>query len=550
VNKRKKHIDDVFKDGLKNLRQMVSDKDFDAIDKKSSKFKDDSTVNSQNLFNDFELPITEQDWLSTKSKLDNEKLNIQNDVPELSQLSELEIQPNPNDWPITYRKYKTEKRKRIFFFWFNRAGILLGLLIAGLFVWFNSVESESESSVVQTNTNQTSLSPTAIPSQNNTRPEIDNTIAHSETNPQNPSEISKSANSTPSNSGLHGNHLKHTMTPSNILEKPIQKLEASTNSEIEPQNVNLTTEKPIHENIGLTQVTNEVLNKTAETDITALTLLELTENLNNNFLNMLLYAMRNYPDDFNLPELQKHAFHKPIINPKTFRLNVAMVNKVDYSYRRLNSENPIVYNNIKNNSDKAQYRYSGGFEVSLPSKRMLYSAGLNYTTYNFKSDYNYKYRVFDSIPVYDQTGTIVIGHFLTRGRDTSINETQNIKISQIQMPLSLSYRFYNQKRWSIYGGLGTVLSMNTKQSGLKMINPINNQLYYYQRLENMERKFNVAPMLMGDVQYYLRNNWSVSAGFSGSMNLKSRFNNSFGAKEFLYSYGLQFKIIKQLTWYK
>jgi hypothetical protein len=546
VNKKKKHIDDVFKDGLKNLRQMVSDKDFDAIDKKSSTFKDGTAVNSKNLFSDFELPVTEDDWLNTKSKLDNEKLNIQKDVPELTQLSDLEIQPDPNDWLITYQKYKAEKRKKIFFFWFNRAGILLGLLFIGLLVWLSIKEPTSELSVALSNSNHKINTPPLTALSDKTNSTLNNnSTTHSETKTQNNSEISNSANETQTTTSLQKHNLKNTPNQFSFLKKPLHLDEALQNPEIEDNQTG-----PNVENNSSTNETALENNTSHETDITALTLMELTQNLNNNYLNMLLYGMQKYPDNFSLLDLNQNQSFKPIKKPGTFSLNFAMVNKVDYTYRKLSRDNPSKYNSIKNSADKAQYRYSGGFEVTLPTKKMLYTAGLNYSTYSFQSNYNYNYRVFDSIPVYDQTGTVVIGHFLTRGRDTSINEYQNIKISQIQMPLSLSYRLYKQKRLSIYAGFGSVLSMNTKQSGLKMINPINNQLYYYQRLENMERKFNVAPLLMGDIQYSFGNNWSISAGFSGSMNLKSRFKTSFGAKEYLYSYGLQFKIIKQLTWYK
>lgn len=533
---------------------MVSDKDFDAIDKKSSKFKDESNANNKNMFSDFELPITEQDWLETKFKLDSEKSNIQNEVPELSQLADLEIQPEPSDWPETYKKYKSEKRRRFFFYWLNRAGIFIGILLIGFLLWFNTPDNQKNNPLNESS--QGNLEPVettqSSPSLQVTTPLSDNNIAHSESKidlkTEHPSDVEPSASTqTPRSNSI--NIKPSSQTPSNTNIPPALKQENNVAQNTE--NLNVVKDE---NNVIASQEENtadnetEIANNASQT--TALTLLELTEKLNNNFLNMLLFHLRNHQEDFNFIELKRAAPFQPIINKKSYSLRFALVNKIDYSYRRLNNDNPEKYNNIRNQSDQAQYRYSAGFEVALPIKKMMYTAGLNYTTYNFKSKYDYNYRVFDSIPVYDQTGTVIIGHFLTRGRDTAINETQNIKVSQLQMPLSVSYQIFNQKKLSIFAGLGTVLSMNTKQSGVKMINPNNNQLYYYQRLGNIERKFNVAPMLMADVHYRLKNNWSVSAGISGSMNLKSRFNNSFGAKEYLYSYGLQFKIIKDLTWYK
>jgi hypothetical protein len=543
LSRKKLHIDKLFKEGLKDFSLFVSDRDFNAIDDKASAYKDksdDSSIES-GAFSDFELEISDNDWLATKAKLDNEKNLISSDNSVADIFKEFELEPDEQDWPITYEKYKKAKRRRVAFWWLSTGIVILLLGCAALLMNQNTNESIAQQISTQTihsgkaNNIETSDNTKTNETTKTQKQEIDRKSTSIHQQNQTHSNPSKKQETTIQSRGfkakplLSGNPVALNALHPEFTPDPVSPALVKGNNSSTLQNQendkDLKTVQQTKENFTLGTPTkiNPVQAPEGETPEKNPDLADSTKK-----------GKKNKKD-----KEDKTDKISPLKNPQLY---LAMVNQVDYTYRLLAGSNNATYNSIRNNADKGMIQYTGGVEFGVITGRNQYSAGLNYTSQTWNSNYNYTYKLFDSIPYYD-TGKVLKGYFLFPKKDTTMNESRTVTLTNIQLPISYTRLWDLDKRLSLSAGVSGILSYTVKAEGDKMISHENRQLYYYSRLKHHEQSFNVAPAVNFGLRYQLSNHLMLSGSMGGSMNLRSRFKSSFGAREYAYSTGINLKII-------
>lgn len=550
MSRKKIHIDKLFREGLKNFSLFVSDRDFNAIDDKTSVFKDKDENKSPNAFDDFELEITDSDWLATKAKLDSEKsvINQNNDLAD--KFEEFEIEPQPEDWPITWEKYRRAKRRKVAFWWLS-TGILILAIGAAILLNHNS---DSSGEIVSQNTVSNSSSSDSnqdialaesndnkIESESVTEPDIktEEILENNTANNSLKSDLVKSKKTTVSESQKYLNNGKPYEKPfrnngferSNNYDIGMKGDDGNGNSGPSPDmSFKLDEQKSLKSDIAKSDVFDP--KKPIEPIVPEVT----TEK------DMKLAEIESKDSVKKDKDNRKNDSTKRIIKDITgFAFYIGMVNKLDYSYRTLSASNDSRYNTIRNESDKPFIQFTNGLDFGWMSAKSYFGTGIQYTSQTWNSDYRYSYRIFDSLPVYDPNGKI-IGHFLSRGRDTAMNESRQVKITQVQVPIYYSRIWKLNDRWSWNAGISTVMSFNIKTQGDKMIHPENRQLYHYSRLQENERSFGIGASMNFGAMYRLNNNWMLQGGFNGGRSITSRFRSDFGVGDYPYSIGLNISL--------
>lgn len=543
MSRKKLHIDKLFKEGLKDFRLFVSDRDFNAIDDKASAFKDhpEDNFKESGAFSDFELEISDNDWLATKAKLDNEKNLISSDNSVAETFKEFELEPDEQDWPITYEKYQKAKRRRVAFWWLSTGIIILLIGSVALLMNQNSVESvtlQTTSQTTQSESENINKTPdntkTNETTKTNTKEIVgQGTSTHQQnqtyTNHAKKQEGTIQSGGFAANPLLSGNPLASADLPSASAGSSESTAPATPNSEHTPQNPDLNKDPKT----PLQTKDNFTLGSTTKVNPVQPSEGEQPEQ-NQDLKDSTLKGKKNKKDK----EDDTRKF-QPLKNPQMY---LAMVNQVDYTYRLLAATNNATYNNIRNKADKGMIQYTGGIEFGVMAGNNQYAAGLNYTSQQWTSNYHYTYKLFDSIPYYD-SGRVLVGYFLFPKKDTTMNESRTVTLSHIQLPLSYSRLWNLNERLSLSAGLSGILSYTVKAEGDKMISHENRQLYNYSRLKNQEQSFNIAPAISFGLRYQLSNQLMLSGSMGGNMNLRSRFKSSFGAREYAYSTGINLKII-------
>src|SRR5690606_16504730 len=115
-------------------------------------------------------------------------------------------------------------------------------------------------------------------------------------------------------------------------------------------------------------------------------------------------------------------------------------------------------------------------------------SGLRYSVGNYQNNYNYRLRIYDSLPVYDQTGTKIIGHFLTRGRDTVFAENTQIRVSTLSLPLAIRIPILSKGKLGLSLIPGFQFSMTQVSGNGFGLYPANMRLYPSSTLSEFERK--------------------------------------------------------------
>lgn len=546
MSRKKLHIDKLFKEGLKDFSLFVSDRDFNAIDDKTSVFKEQTDLPDEtNLaFSDFELEISDNDWLATKAKLDNEKSIIKSDTSVSETFKDFTLEPDPQDWPITYDKYKKAKRRRVAFWWLS-TGIVIFLLGATA-ILMNSANKEK--AIAKQSSAETIISDrdTAIKSSVNTstnettktqtqKPAGEEPIATvPQQNPIDPNLV-KNTNSKGQGGSISVEPVLPKIPVANTTNKPVNLPEP-----VKSKEPNTTIELPAQE------PTKAIEPKSAQQQKDNFTLGSATKvNPIEPAAGKTSEQNADLPDSIKKGKKDKKNKEdiKKLIQPlKNPQLYLAMVNQVDYTYRLLPSSNNATYNTIRNDADKGMIQYTGGIEVGVMAGKNQYSSGLNVTSQTWNSNYNYTYKLFDSIPFYD-TGRVLKGYFLFPKKDTTMNESRSVTLTNIQLPISYNRLWDINERLRLSAGLSTILSYTVKAEGDKMISHENRQLYYYSRLRNQEQSFNVAPAVSFGLQYQLSSQFMLAGNLGGNISLRSRFKPSFGARDYSYSTGLNIKLI-------
>ncbi|HEY1044857.1 MAG TPA: hypothetical protein VGF79_00365 [Bacteroidia bacterium] len=557
MSKRKKHIDELFKEGLKDLSLFVSDRDFNAIDGKSEVFNDDVKDSNKGLFTDFELEVGDADWLATKNKLEVEKAGIERDSVFQTNFNQFEIEPQAEDWPITYKKYLDAKRRRVAFWWMSTGVLLLSLALGlGMYHFKNKSESLNALPATQDNSiaksesgSQTILEEVEVPSNNdlpeNTQTNVEEIKTDNTEQLQKVSDVQKASKEIQKNSKFGSAKEGHQSEP--LTEKESSNKFSTVQTEnVKPElNTSIVTNSELLDSKdGITggigtdeEISEPIINKEVQKEIDEQTQTEEKPESNPENKQQVSSATENKPKDSTQQNKNEekggHQFY------------IGMVNQVDFTKSLLLNSNPERYNSIRKASDRWSTQYTFGFEFGKIGKKFILNAGLQATQINFSNRYNYSYRIYDSLPVYNTNGQI-IGYFLSRARDTFMNSEEKVKITKVQLPLNLSFISKLNKNLDLIYGFGGVLSYNVSASGTKTLSPFNTQLYRYSAFASKERTFNVMPQLNCGVKLDIGKHWMLSGQVISSIYGFSRFKPEMTVSDHPYSLGLNIKLMYKL----
>jgi hypothetical protein len=518
----------------------------EAIDDKKSQYIESETPLPKSAFSDFELEVTEMDWLNTKSKLDIERAAISNKDAFQEKFDGFEIEPNAEDWPITYKKYLAAKNRKLW--WLLGTGILA--LLIGLSVLFTSISKTQTS---------------------------DNTVAqnkiYTNENTQNQDSEPLEGDAQPPNTSNRYEDVEQTLK-SDVPE--VQKADSKSNIEAKttkfkekksPNNKSLSNKhqdaKPSEKKISKKENGNSLETIRIKqfdwfkTKGLVLGKMENKPELNNDPSIEIAEKVKDseLPEIIQMPKLSSDIVAADTVKKKIFiddekkpgkpilGLYVAMINQINYGTRVLSKGNNDIYNSIRSNADKASISWTKGIELGVLKAKTQLSIGVQACNQTFVSNYKYSYRVFDSLPVYNPGRTKIIGYFLLNARDTFINEENQVKLNKIQVPLSFSRIVSFKTKTSLLLGASMVLDYTSKSAGTKMINPQNNQLYYYKTLAGFERRINILPSLNLGLNYQLGKNLMLQSSVYGNAAVFGRFKNNFGANEQAYNLGINLKLL-------
>ncbi len=555
MSRKKVHIDKLFKEGLKDLSLFVSDRDFNAIDDKSSVFKEDQLPNTSTAFSDFELEITENDWLSTKSKLEIEKNLIATDTTISKAFEDFTVEPSENDWHITYDKYRQSKRRRAAFWWLS-TGIFV-LLLTSISMYFiktsENVTNQSNVTSIQSTNNENNYNYETLPNTKTPNNEQPNTSIqekqtvetnHSKTHTQSPTSKSNVSRNTVNSKydvskTFNSKTQKHTMS-NGTLSLSNGKIESSGLS------FNKDDEKP-NKADNRPQITQK-----DEKDIlpkNPFGALEFSKKVP-----PILADSTTKPGSADVADaadetVKADTTKKKASNlgppphfPPAFQFYAGLVNQIDYTNRVLGKSNNELYNAIRNNADKSMVQFTTGFEFGVKTKKTQVFTGAQYTSQTWSSNYNYTYKTYDSIPVKNPNGEI-IGWFQLNPKDTSMNQSRSITISKVQIPIGFTTGInINEKLMFTYSA-SAIFGFNVSTSGDRIINPVNRQLYGYARLKDNERTMSFSPAIHFGLQYQLNKSWMIGGSLGGNYSLTSRFKEQFNVKDYPYSLGLNIKLL-------
>ncbi len=533
MSNNKIHIDSLFSNGLKNIEIPAFAHDLDKI-------KKGIEDNQLNVFSYFELPITENDWQTVKARLEKENEKILPLIP-LNDIGNgfknFEIGITDSDWQNTKQKLAqaqgNKKRKLVWFWWLN--AIIISVFSA---IGIHNYLNKSVENISLSNSNQPVKESNAQ-------------FNHlKENNFVKPNE--KSFNQD-------NNSIKNSPNNSNSL---VQK-DLNKNKLVSTEKVKINVDKVVENN---SIIKNEIISKAA-TKTKTFEIIEIKDLKNDVFKNDEQISNKKIKEIIEdktenkitdnttekLKEELKTIEPKPLDtakkqdkkeDPKKLlpKFYIGINTQLAQSHRTLSNTNKPLYNSVRNNAEKPFTQLSIGFVTGVQKGKNEFQLGAQYTQQNWTSNYSYNYKIYDSLPLKDPNGNI-IGYFLTRGRDTTINENQTIKISKIDIPFNYQYHQKLNSKTNLLLGFGGVLGINIKTEGSKIINPVNNYLYPYKALSKNENNLSFSPQLNIGLQRNLNKNLLLQTNILGNYSATSRFKNQYGVKDFPYSVGLSLKLL-------
>ena len=539
---------------------LVTNKDLEAIDDKTSMFREQETPDANNAFSGFELEVNENDWLSTKAKLENEKSVLAQDNFMANGFSDFEVEVQPEDWTKTYLKLRAAKKRRVAYWWLS-AGILI--LALGLFIVSRQYQGAENSSAlvaeksqqkIETVIEKQALNQTPITSKDEKVNETIQTHAEqdaivkkeNETPVKSQNSLSSVNTSTADHAPLKikagGSKMKtsdHKISSEEIAQIDISKQKSSSDKITRKLDGFSSNEAPALNSIPTLIETpatelNEKLNpsKPALTDEKTIEIKPDIQDLPRDI----------EPLDTNKKKKEDLPVTPPSKLPKT-RFYVGLVNQIGSTYRKLDKQNNAKYNNIRNEAEKPFMQWTYGLEFGVKRNKTQFSIGMQATTQTWASAYRYSYKVYDSLPVWNMPHTVIIGYFLTRARDTFINEEQVVKINKVQVPFEFSQFWTLTPKLNFMGSLAGTIGFTTRTEGKKILNPVNNYLYPYSALKHQERSVSFAPTLSLGIEYQLNSHFMLQSAAYGNYSMTSRFKSSFAAKDYPYSIGLSVKLL-------
>lgn len=542
--KKKIHIDELFRERLNNLSLFVSNKDMEAIDEKKSVFTEKDVKPTDSKFSDFEMEVTDSDWLATKAKFDSERSILAAKGVFSEAFSNFAIEPEPEDWRETMRKYRYRKAYKNF----RWLGTGIVLLIIGLGIVLNttlfSERKASEDAVTSAGNNPKTETIKA--------PESETPASGLPSSARNESKIetagktfsvqtaaSSTSTSKPLTSGIA--LAKPVIKPSITGQTPVQPLESVSG----PDGLQNTPQELIQlPSTNLQSISSDAYTKPSN----ASTAVALDKAPATAIAPATAVKIPELPPVNAVDTPKKDSETKLKIPPaktKPYSLYIAAVNRIQTDYRSLSKDNHGFYNAIRNNGEQPSVSWTKGFEMALVQGKNMFSAGVLHNTRTIQTQYRYTYKVFDSIPVRNPQGQI-IGYFLFNGKDTLINKNSENRISSVKIPFAYNRLIRLNSRLQMLAGASAMLSLNTGSKGDDILNPVNRQLYAYSSFSQMERKFNVYPGVQIGVQYAIGKHLEIQTGFGGEAALLSRFKDAFGAIERPYNAGINLKLLYKL----
>ena len=491
MTKNKKHIDSIFKNGLKNLRFLVSQKDLEAIEQKTNQFENTEIETSNKL--PIEIEINESDWLKTQEKLAHEKKSINFNNKLADSFKDFEIPVSQNDWIAVQSKlYKSKKRKPILWFYSIAISLLLISMSWGGYQWFKQDNSNSISKInSSSNSNSKNTELGANNTSGNTNNSTDNNITSNGNIPQ---EIKPESSSSTLNSA---SELPQTISIKSPIKNPsLVKLKYDISSTALANN-NKENEGP--------QVYD----------------FDFNYSLRIATIRKLFYKKAPIFDkEFITPVTPKI----PIVKKPKFNIYIGLDNGISSFHSALNSNNPSGYNLIRKQSDQKTFAYTKGLSFGINTLKKQLQLSAQHAYFEQTSNYNLTYKIYDSIPVKDPNGKI-IGYFLARGRDTSINETHQISRNLFNIHLSASEKWKINNKTKLLTGIGVAAQLHSLTKGVKILNPESLQLENIQVSNLSNRRLLLMPSFTIGIQHQLYKNLSIQANISSQYSINNLYKN-------------------------
>jgi hypothetical protein len=508
LTKNKKHIDSIFKNGLKNLRFLVSQKDLEAIEQKTNQFENTEVEISNKL--PIEIEINESDWLKTQEKLAHEKksINFKNKLADSFQ--DFEIPVSQNDWSAVQSKLnKSKKRKPILWFYSIAISILLISMSWGGYQWLKHDNSNSISKLYSnsiSNSNNNELGPKNL--SDNPNKLSDNNITNNESSQQ---EIKTELSLSPINSAAELPQTKNIKSP---IKNPISTVQKPETSSSQTPNNN-----------------NEY---------------KVSQTLDLDFIHSLRIANIHNPFYKPTPSLDLEFIpaitpKNPVIKKPKTNIYIGLENGISSFYSALNTNNPSGYNMTRKQSDEKTFAYTKGLSFGISSLKKQLQLSAQHAYFKQTSNYNLTYKIYDSIPVKDPNGKI-IGYFLARGRDTSINETHQISRNLFNIHLSASEKWKINNKTKLITGVGVAAQLHSLTKGSKILNPESLRLETLQVSNLSNRRLLLMPSFTIGIQHQLYKNISIQADISSQYSVNNLFKNNL-TKEYPYQVTSSFKLL-------
>jgi len=537
VTRKKLHIDELFRNGLRNLSLLVSSKDMEAIDDKKSVFSETPDVPKETAFSDFELEVSENDWLATKAKLDNEKSAMSQDNIFSKGFEHFAIEPEPEDWTETYRKYKLRKKRRAVYFWLGTGVVALLIALSVLFLSGSRDNAAPVAQMPPTTQNKTKSAELNNKNQETVVSELPSDGKTSDLNPD------------LTDGSLPNNIQKFSpRQPSRLRSEKGRRLftaESQKIAETETVSAQIMSAESTTSLAQNTRAFADPVKAPEQAPEATVPPALIPDKISEPLSDLPLDKAQSTPST-DTPK-QKPA-DKTLAPPpaKGIGLYAALINQMASAHRTLSAGNNSTYNQIRNAGERPTLLHTIGLEFGIQLNKNRFSSGLLSSTQTFSTQYKYNYKVYDSLPVWNPGRTQIIGYFLVRGRDTFINERNEVRIQKIQVPFEYSRIIDLSPKTSLIAGAGVLLAFNTGSSGSKMLNPANNYLYSYAALKDRERPYQVSPSLQFGLQQALYRKLKLEMLVYGNRGLYSRFNDEFRVKDYPYNIGINIKLLYQI----
>lgn len=517
------HIDQLFNQKFKHFQLPVENTEF-------SEIKDQLNTPSskeQRLFEDFELPVSDEDWLITKNKLDL-FLNQENKAPKDLNASELfgdfELQVTDSDWQSTKNKLQKNKRKKlVWWIWLN-SFILLSIIGAGLYLYNtngNLIKKET-TNIVTNGTNEI---------QKNSK--VEN---QSQNSIQNNSEVK----SEKSENNFENNNSANEITkPSYSYKKQINNsLNIPTVGEVSSSKKGINnpqTQKNEKVQNPVSSIVNNNPNTSEDFELNAQNIYKILKPISTKGIQPLSdWALVNLPKILWVKDSTKMKNKFPI------GLYVGTNSEIGISSRILPKTNNSKYNEIRNSADKPFLQMTNGLSVALATKKSQWQTGINFTQYSYSSKYDFKYTIYDTIPVKDPNGNI-IGYFFINPREAKVNESHVTTFKQINIPLNYSRKFSLNNKHQLLLGIGTQINYTLSSNTTGYLSP-----YYLQTIQNNSIKYktlNLSSQFQIGTQSLISKSLIIQPSISSQFYMNSIQAKENKVRELPFQYGINIKLL-------